>query len=227
MRNGNPPDAELRGWLVPRACALLVIDMQKDWLDAQGGMARSGGDISGMQAAIPIVQQTIAAARQAEVPVIFVRAWQTRWTMSKAQRARLRWSPVSGGGTRGFADTYGGEWCGVTPEPTDLVIDKCRYDAFLGTDLELVLDGLGVESVVCVGVATDVCVETTARSAFMRNFNVVVVSDATGTTDLASHAASLTAIRKYFGRVERSDTIREVWAHPVVDESPAEPHPQV
>jgi ureidoacrylate peracid hydrolase len=135
--------------------------------------------------------------------------------MSKAQRARLRWSPVKGGGTRGFANTLGGEWCGVAPERDDVVIDKCRYDAFLGTNLELILDGLGIESVVCVGVATEVCVETTARSAFMRNFNVVVVSDATGTTDDASYEASLAAIRKYFGRVEASAVVLQAWGQTV------------
>lgn len=207
----------LREWLQPPRSALLVIDMQKDWLHDEGGMAQSGGDIRSMQAVIPTVQAVIRSARRAGVPVIFVRAWQSQWTMSKAQRARKGWSAVKGSGTRGFANTFGGEWCGVSPEPSDLVLDKCRYDAFLGTNLELVLDGLAVETVVCVGVATEVCVETTARSAFMRNFNVVVVSDATGTTDDASRDASLAALRKYFGRVEPSAVVARAWGDTSLD----------
>ena len=204
-------DDALREWLVPSRCALLIVDMQNDWLHDDGGMARSGADISQMQAIIPTVQRVIASASNAGVVVIYMRAWQTQWTLSRAQRERVRWSPVRAGGTRGFADTFGGGWCGVTPGPNDPVISKSRYDAFLGTDLEHILFGRGIDSVVCAGVATDVCVESTARSAFQRGFNVVVVKDATATTDAASRDASLSAIRKYFGLVEPSDAVVRAW----------------
>jgi nicotinamidase-related amidase len=66
-------------------------------------------------------------------------------------------------------------------EPTDIILEKPRFGAFYGTDLELVLRSLGIDSVIISGIATNVCCETTAREAAVRDFKVFFLSDGTGT----------------------------------------------
>ena len=69
-------------------------------------------------------------------------------------------------------------------EPTDIVLEKPRYGAFHGTDLELILRARGVDSVIITGIATNVCAETTAREACVRDFRVFFTSDGTATNDM-------------------------------------------
>ena len=85
--------------------------------------------------------------------------------------------------------------CGeVRPREGDPVITKHRFSAFHNTDLNLVLRSHGVRSVGLAGVATNVCVETTARDAFMNDYYVVFVKDGSATYSEAEHAATLATI---------------------------------
>lgn len=98
-----------------------------------------------------------------------------------------------------------GEWWGNLLEPgtpeaalepiledlSPVIVAKTRYDAFHGTDLEKILRDSGSEQVVVTGVMTHLCVETTARSAFVRDFAVFVPADGTATYNRDFHAASL------------------------------------
>ena len=67
-------------------------------------------------------------------------------------------------------------------EARDIILEKPRFGAFYGTDLELILRSLGIESVIISGIATNVCCETTAREAADRDFKVFFLSDGTGTS---------------------------------------------
>jgi nicotinamidase-related amidase len=88
----------------------------------------------------------------------------------------------------------------------DIVLEKPRFGAFQGTDLDLILRARGIESVVICGIATNVCCETTAREAAMRDFRVFFLSDATATFDLAGVSRqeiqrTVCATLTLFGRV--------------------------
>ncbi len=72
----------------------------------------------------------------------------------------------------------------LSPQPGDILIEKPRYGAFYSTDLELILRQKGVETVVISGISTNVCCETTAREAVMRDFQVIFLSDGTECRDL-------------------------------------------
>ncbi len=72
----------------------------------------------------------------------------------------------------------------VQVEPGDIVLEKPRYGAFHGTDLELILRSRGVDSVIITGIATNVCADTTAREACVRDFRVFFTSDGTATNDM-------------------------------------------
>jgi ureidoacrylate peracid hydrolase len=83
----------------------------------------------------------------------------------------------------------------VAPEPGDIVIDKLRWDAFCYTELDAVLRNLGAQRLIIAGLQTNVCVETTARSAMMRNYEVAVPEDAVSTDGIPLHFGALDAMR--------------------------------
>jgi ureidoacrylate peracid hydrolase len=84
---------------------------------------------------------------------------------------------------------------------SDMVLEKTSYDPFIGTGLEASLRALGIDRLLIAGVLTNVCVESCARSAFERGFEVIVVEDATATYSMKAAAASLAVIRRSFGSV--------------------------
>jgi len=72
---------------------------------------------------------------------------------------------------------------GLTVAPTDILLEKPRYGAFYATDLELILRSRGIDTVIITGICTNVCCETTAREAAVRDFKVLFTSDGTATFD--------------------------------------------
>ncbi|CAG0978439.1 nicotinamidase/pyrazinamidase [Anaerolineae bacterium] len=95
----------------------------------------------------------------------------------------------------------------LQPQPGDLVINKTSFGAFNSTALDTILRHLGIESLIIVGVATDVCVETTARDAADRGYQCVLVDDGCATFDQNSHDAALLAFAKSFGMVNSTDEV--------------------
>lgn len=90
---------------------------------------------------------------------------------------------------------------GVVVEPGDILLEKPRYGAFHGTDLEMILRARGIDTVIIAGTGTDVCCDTTAREAHSRDFRVLFLSDGTFTHPPEAHQATLTTIGGIFGQV--------------------------
>lgn len=104
-------------------------------------------------------------------------------------------------------------------EASDIVLEKPRYGAFHGTDLELILRSRGIDSIIITGIATNVCAETTAREACVRDFRVFFTSDGTATSDMGGvpraelQRATLAVLAFGFARVLSVDEmIRELEA---------------
>ena len=95
--------------------------------------------------------------------------------------------------------------------PDEVIVTKHRYGAFESSDLDLVLRSRGIRTVIMTGVATNVCVETTARQAFLRDYYVVFTSDCTATYSQAEHDATLHNIDSFFGAVVTADEVRAGW----------------
>jgi nicotinamidase-related amidase len=95
----------------------------------------------------------------------------------------------------------------LKPEEGELVINKTSFGAFNSTSIDSLLRNMGIESLVIAGVATDVCVETTARDAADQGYNCILVEDACATFDQASHEAALRAFAKAFGMVKNTDEV--------------------
>jgi ureidoacrylate peracid hydrolase len=81
--------------------------------------------------------------------------------------------------------------------PRDLIVDKVRFDAFQWTSLEPLLRGLGVDELVVCGVVTNICVETTIRSAFMRDFPVILLADCCAAQTRRLHELSVEVLTAY------------------------------
>jgi nicotinamidase-related amidase len=93
----------------------------------------------------------------------------------------------------------------LKPTPEDVILDKQRYSSFYNTNLEVLLRGLGVTLLVVTGVTTNICVESTIRDAFFRDFKVTVIEDCVGAVDELMQQGPLHSVRYGFGDVMMSD----------------------
>jgi ureidoacrylate peracid hydrolase len=91
------------------------------------------------------------------------------------------------------------------------VIEKTRYSAFFKTDLDRKLHQLGIRSLIVTGVGTDVCVETTCRDGFMRDYYIIVPGDLVATTSEESHKHTLAHLNRYFATLTTASEILQCW----------------
>jgi bifunctional isochorismate lyase/aryl carrier protein len=168
----------------PERCALLVIDMQRYFLDE-----RSHAYIPSSRAILPKIRALIDGFARAGALVIFTRHVNTP---VDAGSMAIWWRGIITEES-GAADLAPGLYRREFP-----VVTKSQYDAFYGTDLETMLRNSGVEEVVIAGVMTHLCCETTARSAFVRGFSVLFPVDGTATYTAEFHRASLCTLSHGF-----------------------------
>ena len=108
-------------------------------------------------------------------------------------------------------DTWGAQIINaLSPGPDDYVVHKRRFDAFYQTELEHMLRCWDIHTLIVTGVTTEVCVETTVREAFCRDFDVLVVSDGVGTWHKEKHDASLRAMGFSFARIVTTRELLDV-----------------
>ncbi|MFC1969554.1 cysteine hydrolase family protein [Chloroflexota bacterium] len=196
----------------PRHAALVVIDMQNDFCHSEGFMAKRGRDMSSCQNVVPKLSNLLTHAHQIGVSIIFVRMINNDWTQSEAI---LEWRKRVFGDTSVMPvrdGTWGAEFYQLSPLPSDNIITKHRYSAFINTSLELILRSRGIRTLILSGVMTNVCVESTAREGFMRDYYIVFLKDCTGTYNPQIHEATLQNIEAMFGVVINSDDVIAAWA---------------
>lgn len=193
----------------PRWACLLVVDVQNDFCSPRGASAQRGDDVSKAEAMVPRLIQLIEEARRVSLPIIYIKTTHSEWTDTpswiyrKSQDKALNTCREGSWG----ADFYDG----ISPLPQERVVTKHRYSAFINTDLNTVLKAKGIESVLVTGVATNVCVETTARDAYMFDYYVTMVEDCVAAYDAALHENTLDNIRRHFGLVASSKEIIRTW----------------
>ena len=200
----------------PEHCAILLVDVQNDFCAEGGAMHREGNDLSLVQDMMPRLERFLESARNAGVRCIWIKnVYNTgpNFYLSEVwleQAARKRNGlyvrhPVCQAGE------WNGDFYRIRPQPDEAIVVKHRFGAFESTDLDLVLRSQGIRSVVMTGIATNVCVETTARQAFMRDYYVVFASDCTATYSQRAHDATLQNIDHFFGQVVTSEEIMACW----------------
>ncbi len=191
----------------PEHTALIVVDVQKDFCATDGAMARIKGiDVSRIQDAVKRLNPFIQKARQVGLPVIWVR------TIAVDDKKRPSAKVMLGGGVV-TEDGDGINWYSevIEPLPAEYVVTKWNYDAFEDTELDLLLSSKGIATLVFTGFLTNVCVETSARHAYMKGYYVVLVSDCADSFTRQEHESAVFNIKNYFGKVTTSNELIKIW----------------
>ena len=171
----------------PESTALLVIDMQRDFLEPGGFGESLGNDVSQLRRTIAPLAAFLTTWRAAGLPVIHTREGHLP-DLSDCPPAKLkRGKPSQRIGDPGphgrilVRGEYGHDIVDeLAPIPGELVIDKPGKGAFYATELQDVLEDAGITELVVTGVTTEVCVHTTVREANDRGYNALVLSDCVG-----------------------------------------------
>jgi ureidoacrylate peracid hydrolase len=191
--------------------AVLVVDMQNAFASKHGMLDIAGVDISGAPAVIRGVAGVLEAARRAGLPVIYLQMGfepdlsnsggpsAPNWHKELALRLMACRPELHGKllteGSWDFAIVDE-----LKPQPGDLVIVKSRYSGFANTALDAELKSRGIRYLFFTGIATNVCVETTLRHAFVLDYWPILITDATmAAGPPAMQEATLFNVESYFG----------------------------
>jgi ureidoacrylate peracid hydrolase len=203
--------------------AVLVIDMQNDF-GATGGMFdRAGIDISMIQGAVASTARVLTAARQAGIPVVYLKmAFQPDLSDAGPADAPnwLKHLPLAVGQTVQapdgtisrilIRDTWNTDILpALAPHKGDIVLYKHRFSGFYATDLDAILKRCDAKYLLVTGCTTSICVESTIRDAMFRDYSCVLFADCTGEPlgadfQRSNHEASLFVIQALFGWVSDS-----------------------
>lgn len=178
--------------------ALLVIDMQNDFVSCESACYTPGSE-----QLVPTIARLAERARAAGAPVIFTQeAHRPGRVDSGRELDPGTGASYPGGGPESpvpehcVEGTRGIEIVSdLRPEATDLHVRKPRYSSFLGTDLDLLLRNLGVQTLLVTGVLSNVCVLYTVGDAFQRDYHVRVIEDAVAGSTVEEHESAVRIMR--------------------------------
>jgi ureidoacrylate peracid hydrolase len=208
----------------PARTALIVVDMQNDFVSKGGMFDRAGIDISDIQAAIAPTGRAIEAARKSGIPVIYLKmGFQADLSDAgapdspnriKHQAMHVGEAVLAPDGTEGrilIRDTWNTKIVNeLKPQADDIEVWKTRYSGFYQTDLDSVLRRLNTKYLVITGCTTCVCVESTMRDAMFRDYSCVLLADCAAepighNRPTSNHDASLLLMEALFGWIARSE----------------------
>jgi nicotinamidase-related amidase len=179
--------------------ALLVIDMQRDFLDPRGYAAVAGLDVARLRATIAPVRQLLAAARASVLQIIFTREGHRPDLADcpplKLARSRAAGAEIGSSGPLGRLLVRGefGHDLIDDMELTagDIIIDKPGYSAFHQTDLDQILRSNAIHTLIVCGVTTEVCVHSSVRAATDLGYDCITVGDACAASEAQHQQAAL------------------------------------
>ena len=184
-----------------RRTAVLVVDMLNEFCKEGGAMV-----LPGYEALIAPQTQVIESARGAGAPVVFI--VDTHRRNMRREREFAKRTP----------HCIEGEWgCQVidelAPGEDDIIVVKRRYSGFFNTDLDLTLEDMAIDTVIVMGVVTNICVRSTVHDAFFHGYQVVVPEDCVAATGPREQESSLYDIATHFGVVSDAAEVSAALAH--------------
>lgn len=187
-------------------CALVIIDMQRDFVDPGGFGEALGNDVSLLRKAIAPTKQVLDAARSKGMLVIHTREGHRPDLADLPQNKKLRGRLKNGIGDPGpmgrilVRGEYGHDIIDeLKPAAGEPVVDKPGKGAFHATDLDAMLRNRGIQQLVVCGVTTEVCVNTSVREANDRGYDCLVLEDCVGSYFPAFQKAALEMIKAQGG----------------------------
>jgi nicotinamidase-related amidase len=184
--------------IVPEKCALLVIDMQDEFVKPYW----SPDWVPEATRQVPYIKKLIQQCRDNNIPVIFTVYSNTHFYFDRPKTGKNmpgRYSELD----IDFSIFYvkGQVWHELAPKDNEIVIHKPSYGAFYDTPLETILKNMNKDTIIICGTLTNYCCGCTARQAYERSFKVVFGSDITSTDDPEMQKAELRVVRRGFGKV--------------------------
>jgi len=204
------------------ATALVVVDLQNCFM-----LAPYATEVAMTREIVPNVNKLAAAIRAAGGVVVWIQtahtekdleSWSVYYDYVGSSRSRADGLRRLTRGTHGYA-----LYEGLDVQEHDLVVEKSRFSAFIqgSSDLDMILRGRGIDTVLVTGTVTNTCCESTARDAMMLNYKTVMVSDGNAAHTDDEHNATLANILRIFGDVMSTDEVIER-LQPAVQASAAE-----
>lgn len=183
--------------------ALVVVDIQNDFVHPSGKVGKGNGDVAPLLAAVDAINRLIIAARRATAPIVYVHVTHSPAVDTAAYRARYVKRGMSVDDLLCAEGSWGAEFYDglEQPESDDLIVTKHGYDAFAVSDLTARLNELGVDTIIVTGVVTELCVLGTASGGFERGFHVIVPREATSSVDHIAAEAALKLVADFYGSV--------------------------
>jgi nicotinamidase-related amidase len=202
--------------LEPGRTALLVVDMQRGFVDSGEAM-----EVPPARACVPVIRGLLDAFRARRLPVVFTAFVYSPDVPLLVGELHPEHKPAAPGAPHGFGMPSSSCLAGspsarvvdaLAPRPDEPVIDKRWYDGFAGSALDGALRARGVTSLVVTGTMTDICVLATVIGAFNREYRVTVVDDAVATLWPEIQRATLDIVARAYGRVVSSKQVLDTVA---------------
>jgi len=199
--------ATLKEQLQPQHTALLVIDMQNDFCAQGGYMQRERNyDVSFADEVAGNIEVLVGDAREAGAHVVWVHSHYDFKYLSASHKAKRQREGCC------LEGSWGAQPYRVLPGADEMVIYKHHYSGFQGTNLDNWLRARDVRTLVLVGVATNVCVDSTLRDGFFLGYHIVLAEDCVGSNSQVGHAGTLATVNNNIGTVTSSRRIAELLA---------------
>jgi ureidoacrylate peracid hydrolase len=206
--------------------ALIVIDVQNGFAGKGGSYDLLGMEISNYTKVIPKIRDLIIMCRSAEIPIFYTQAvreasgidllTKSHQILPKSREERIMKRPICIRGTWD-ADIVDD----IKPIESDHIVIKRRDSAFHDTEIGVWLRSIRVDTLIFCGIDTSICVETSLRDAFNLGYDIIVVSDATASSNRKHYDSTLENVRDYYGIVVESKEIFQYLA-PYLKANPAD-----
>lgn len=198
----DPATGDVAPRLDPATTAVVVVDVQRLFTDMVGAPIEPP-----LQDVLPRIGRFVDDSRTAGATIVLVR---TIIAPDAHSRSTRQWPEFMRAGMAPDAAGATFDPC-LNQQPGDIEVVKQRYSAFIGTRLDEILRERGIVSVVVLGLTTNVCVQSTARDAWQRDYETITLADCCAEIGPGSHDASLAWTARNFGAVCTSDDVTAHW----------------
>lgn len=190
----------------PEYTALVIIDMQRDYCCEGGVLDKMGFDLQAPKLLASRLNEFVNRARKVQKFIVHIKMELNSYLRSPALAEHYERVGLQ----REYNPSYS-EFYGAIPREGEVIIPKYRYSGFVSTYFDQYLRSNGIKTLILTGLATNVCVESTARDGFMRDYQIIIPEDMTEGTSLEAKKWSLFNINTFFGEVVNSNNLLSIW----------------